>query len=252
MGDGLLAEFASAVNAVECAIALQHGLAQRNSGVPEGQRIDCRIGVNLGDLIVDDDSGAAMDMHGDGVNIASRLQALAKPGDVLLSGAVYDQLKKKIGAGFEFLGQQKVKNIAEPVRLYRVLQDSAHSGRTISAKFKSHSWPWASAAVAAVLALIAGALAWTQPWHDRIEPASVEKMALPLPDKPSIAVLPFANMSDDPKQEYFADGMTDDLITELSKLSGLFVISRNSTSSTRSSSTPSAAVTPGPTASTAR
>ncbi len=230
MGDGLLAEFASVVNAVECAIAVQQGMASRNAGLPEGQRIDCRIGVNLGDLIVDDDSGAAMDMHGDGVNIANRLQVLAEPGEVLVSGVVYDQLKKKVEAGFEFLGEQKVKNIAEPVRLYRVLQGSADAGKTIIASNqKSRSWWWPAAAAVVVLLIVAGVLARTQPWQQKIQIASVEDMALPLPDKPSIAVLPFANMSDDPKQEYFADGVTDDLITELSKVSGLFVISRNST-----------------------
>src|SRR5262245_37288034 len=239
MGDGLLAEFASAVNAVECAIVLQQGLAQRNDGLPGGQRIDCRIGVNLGDLIVESDAGAAMDMHGDGVNIANRLQALAKPGDVLISGAVYDQLKKKIGAGFEFLGEQTVKNIAEPVRLYRVLQDSAQAGRTVVAKARGPFWRWPSAAAVVVLALIAGALAWTQPWQLDTGPPQPKTTVPPIPsDRPSIAVLPFANMSDDPKQEYFADGMTDDLITELSKLSGLFVISRNSSFAYKGRSVP--------------
>ena len=229
MGDGLLAEFASAVNAVECAIAVQRGLAERNAGLPEGQRIDCRIGVNLGDLIVETESGGASDMHGDGVNIASRLQTLAEPGEVLVSGVVYDQLKKKVEAGFEFLGEQKVKNIAEPVRLYRVLQDPAQTGRTIdAAKAKGRSWRWPSAAAAAIVAFIAAILAWTQPWQEKIQAASVANMVLPLPDKPSIAVLPFANMSGDSEQEYFADGMTDDVITELSRISGLFVISRNS------------------------
>ena len=168
-------------------------------------------------------------MHGDGVIIASRLQALAEPGGVLVSGIVYDQLKKKIEAGFQFLGEQPVKNIAEPIRTYLVLTDPAEAGKTIDAARKTRrSWRWpALAAGALLLASAAGAAVWLRPWEPKIEMASVERMALPLPDKPSIAVLPLANMSNDPNQDYFADGITEDLITELSKVSGLFVIARN-------------------------
>jgi len=226
MGDGLLAEFGSVVDAVECAMVLQRGMAQRNAGLTHDQRISVRIGVNLGDVIVESD-----DRHGDGVNIAARLQQLAEPGAVVISGTAYDQVRNKLAVGFAHLGHQQVKNIAEPVRVYRVIMDPATAGNTIDVpKIATHFWRWpAIGAVALTLAVAAGATAWWRPWKPKVEPASIERMALPLPVKPSIAVLPFANMSDDPKQEYFADGMTDGLITELSQVSGLFVISRNST-----------------------
>jgi TolB-like protein/lipoprotein NlpI len=228
MGDGLLAEFDSAVDALECAIALQQGLAERNAPLPENERIECRIGVNLGDVIVEKEANGEIDMHGDGVIIANRLQALAESGDVVISGVVYDQLKRKVDAGFEYLGEHHVKNIAEPVRVYRVLTDMA-IGSTINAPRKSaraRKWP-AFVTAALFLALISGVAGWLRPWEPRIEAASVARMVLPLPDKPSIAVLPFANMSGDPQQEFFADGLTDDLITGLSQVSGLFVIARN-------------------------
>jgi TolB-like protein/class 3 adenylate cyclase len=228
MGDGLLVEFRSVVDALRCAIEVQRAEAERNAGVSAERRLAFRIGINLGDVIVEDD-----DIHGDGVNIADRLQSLAEPGGISISGTVYDQVKAKLSVGYADLGEQWIKNVAEPIRVYRVLMDPVAAGRTINesrSSARSRRGPWVAAA-AAVLVLVAvgGVIAWWRPPEPKIEPASVERMALPLPDKPSIAVLPFANMSDDPKQEYFADGMTDDLITELSKVSGLFVISRNST-----------------------
>ena len=181
-----------------------------------------RIGINLGDVIVESD-----DIQGDGVNIADRLQGLAEPGGIVISGTAYDHVQDKLAVGFADLGEQQVKNIAKPVRVYRVLLDPAAAGKTIRGGkgldrgtgqrlLRRYSGPrgWRAA--------------WLRPWEPKIEAASVERMALPLPDKPSLVVLPFANMSDDPKQDYFADGMTDDLITELSKVSGLFVIARNS------------------------
>jgi adenylate cyclase len=227
MGDGLLVEFHSVVDALRCAIDIQRTEAERNTGLIEERRLAFRIGINLGDVIVEGD-----DIHGDGVNFAERLQGLAEPGGITISGTAYDQVKIKLPVGFADLGEQRVKSIAEPVRAYRVLMDPAAAGKTIveaKGTAPSRRWPTAVAAVAIVLAIVVGAAAWLRPWEPRLEPASVERMALPLPDKPSIAVLPFANMSDDPKQEYFVDGLTDGLITELSQVSGLFVISRNST-----------------------
>lgn len=229
MGDGLLAEFGSVVDAIECAVALQAGMDGRNAAVPTEHRIDARIGVNLGDVIVEREEAGAVDMHGEGVIIANRLQALAEVGGICVSQTVVNHVGHKVAVGFEFVGEQRVKNIAAPVQVYRVLTQPEAVGRTVGTRtlsWRRRRWPVAAAALAIV---IAGTIAWQRPWEPKIDAASVDNLALPLPDKPSIAVLPFANMSDDPKQEYFVDGMTDDLITELSKVSGLFVISRNST-----------------------
>jgi TolB-like protein/class 3 adenylate cyclase/Tfp pilus assembly protein PilF len=225
MGDSLLVEFHSVVDAERCAVELQRSKAERNAGVPGDKRLVYRIGINLGDVIVEGD-----DIHGDGVNIADRLQVLADPGGIAISGTAYDHVKTKVDVGYDYLGEQWVKHVAEPVRVYRVLLDPKERGKAIGIAEKTRGhWRWPAAAAALVAVLAAGAGAWWRPWEPAMEPASVEHMALPLPDKPSIAVLPFTNMSGDPKQEAFADGMTDDLITELSKVSGLFVISRNST-----------------------
>jgi TolB-like protein len=179
MGDGVLVEFASAVNAVACAAAIQSRMTDANEGVPDGRGIVWRIGVNLGDVIVD-----GGDLYGDGVNVAARLQTMAAPGEICVSGAVYDQVKRKIDLTFDELGLQRIKNIADPVPVFCIRQS-------------------------------AGTVA---PRED-----------LPLPAKPSIAVLPFTNMSGDPEQESFVDGLTEDLITDLSQSPGLFVIARNST-----------------------
>ncbi len=181
MGDGLLAEFASVVEAVRAAAELQQALAERNAAVPEGSRIEFRIGVNLGDVVIDGD-----DIHGDGVNVAARLEGLADPGGICVSEAVYDQVRDRIELPFEDLGEQRLKNIDRPVRVRR----------------------WVSHTAASLPEL-----------------APVKKS---LPERPSIVVLPFNNMSRDPDQEYFSDGITEDIITDLSKVSGLFVIARNS------------------------
>ncbi len=226
MGDALLVEFPSVVDAVRCAVETQRQKAERNAGAAEDRRLAYRIGINLGDVIVEGD-----DIHGDGVNIADRLQELADPGGITISGTAYDQVKTKVEVGYAFIGAQRVKNVAEPVRAYRVLLDPRDAGKTIGEP-KAFGISWrarAAAATALIIVIAAGSAGWWRPWEARVEPASIARMALPLPDKPSIAVLPFANMSNDPEQDYFADGITDDLITELSKISGLFVISRNST-----------------------
>ncbi len=227
MGDGLLVEFHSVVDALRCAVEVQQVEFERNAGASPDRRLEFRIGINLGDVIVEGD-----DIHGDGVNIADRLQGLAEPGGIAISGTAYDQVRAKLPVGYANLGEQTVRSIAEPVRVYRVLLDPKDAGKTIGAPktpVRRRKWPAIAATLVVALAAGAGVAAWLRPWEPNIELASIERMALPLPDKPSIAVLPFANMSDDPQQEYFADGMTDGLITELSKVSGLFVIGRNST-----------------------
>jgi TolB-like protein/class 3 adenylate cyclase/Flp pilus assembly protein TadD len=226
MGDGLLIEFRSVVDALRCAIEVQRTKTERDTDLGTDRRLAFRIGINLGDVIVEGD-----DIHGDGVNIADRLQGLAESGGIAISGTAYDQVQTKLAVGFEDLGEQQVKHISKPVRAYRVLMDPAAAGKTIHiAQKRSLFWRW-PALTATLLLVVAGAgtVVWLRPWGPKIEAASVTRMALPLPDKPSIAVLPFANMSGEAGQENFADGMTDDLITDLSKVSGLFVIARNST-----------------------
>src|SRR6516165_4610147 len=184
-GDGLLSEFASVVDAVRCAIEVQREMAARNAGVRAERRIDFRIGINLSDIIIDDN-----DIFGDGVNIAARLEALAEPGGICVSRMVRDQVRDKLAISFEDMGEQQVKNIARPVRAYRaVLAESAERPSILS---------------------------------DMAPPQ-------PLPDRPSIAVLPFNNVSGDPEQEYFVDGITEDIITALSKWRWFLVIARNST-----------------------
>jgi TolB-like protein/class 3 adenylate cyclase len=220
MGDGFLIEFGSVVEAVQCAVDLQAGLQVAGAGLPEVRGIRLRIGINLGDVIVERE-----DLYGDGVNIAARLQVMADPGSILLSGTVYDHLKGKIAVGLAFLGEQRVKNIAEPVRIYRVLADGKDAGKLIgTARAATQSWRRPALAAGLLLVVAAGAVAAVLATRD-----VSTGPALPLPDKPSIAVLPFANMSGDAEQGYFADGMTDDLITDLAQVSSLFVISRNST-----------------------
>ena len=224
MGDGVLMEFGSVVDAVHFAVDVQRALAERDATLPEAQRLVHRIGINIGDIIVE-----GKDIYGDGVNVAARLEVLAEPGGICVSRNVFNQVKNKVDVGFEDLGEQHVKNIPEPVHAYRVLLEPEAAGALIEeTPPKSNTWKWAAAAAVVVIA-VAGSLAWWQPWVPRVEPASLEKMAFPLPDKPSIAVLPFTNMSDDRAQAYFADGITEDIITDLSKISGLFVIARNST-----------------------
>ncbi len=224
MGDGFLVEFASVVDALSCALAWQEAVEVRASQVPKERAIRFRIGVNLGDVLVKGD-----DVYGDGVNMAARLQEVAEPGSVLVSRTVFNHAKGKVTAAFEDLGEHRLKNFAEPIRVYRVSQERDVDYVAVAAKSAPQFRRLPVIAVTVGLLVIAvGAAQWLKPWAPSEEPASVEAMAFPLPDKPSIAVLPFSNMSDDPNQDYFADGMTEDLITDLSKISGLFVISRNS------------------------
>jgi adenylate cyclase len=227
IGDGMLVEFPSVVDAVTCAVEIQRAIHERSELLQPDERLELRIGVNLGDVIVDGE-----DIYGDGVNIAARLEGLCEPGGVLISGTAFDQIERKLNYAFEFLGSKRVKNIETPVRLYRVPLGMDGTPRAPVVRGGSY-WPFLLAGVAAVLLMLAGgALLWKGLWGDtapKTELASTAKMALPLPNKPSVAVLPFENLSGDRGQDYFADGMTDDLITDLSRLSGVFVISRNST-----------------------
>src|SRR6266516_3177579 len=177
-GDGLLAEFSSVVDAVRCAVDVQRGIAQRNTDVPEERRIEFRIGINVGDIIIE-----GGDIFGDGVNVAARLEGVAAPGGICISDDAHRQVRGKLELITEDMGEQKLKNIAHPVRVYRVRPSGA---------------------------------------------AATGPTSLPLPDKPSVAVLPFENMSGDPEQAYFADGMVEEIITALSRFRQLFVIARNS------------------------
>ncbi len=223
-GDNLLAEFGSVVHAVESAVEIQQALKERNEELPEYRKMEFRIGINLGDVIADGER-----LYGEGVNIAARLESLAEGGGICISGDAYRQVRDRLPFGFEDLGEHSVKNLPRPVHAYRVLMEPEAAG-TLSAAKRMGQKPrqWAVVAAVAVFVL-GGAALWNfYPRPPRIEPASVKRMAFPLPEKPSIAVLPFLNMSGDPKQEYFADGITEDLITDLSKISGLFVIARNS------------------------
>jgi adenylate cyclase len=184
MGDGVLVEFPSAVAAVENALSIQRAMAEHEASRPEDRRIQFRVGINLGDVIIEGD-----DIHGDGVNVAARLEGLCKPGGVYISGTVHDHVEGKLAANFEDLGEKSVKNIARPVHVFEV-RDAEESAKT-----------------------------------DRADTAA----SLTLPQKPSIAVLPFNNMSGDPEQEYFSDGITEDIITALSRVRWFFVIARNTT-----------------------
>jgi adenylate cyclase len=227
MGDGLLAEFPSAVEAVQCAVDIQHWVGVRTAELAEDRRVVYRVGINIGDIVVEGD-----DIYGDGVNIAARLEGLAEPGGICVRRNVRNQVRDKLDLAFEDMGEVEIKNISRPVRAFRVvLDDKAAALVTPVTKATVASWRSRRPVVAAALALsLSGVfgLVWWQTRAPDIAPPTVEQAVLSLPDKPSIVVLPFLNVSGDPEQEYFADGMTDDLITDLSKLSGLFVISRNS------------------------
>jgi TolB-like protein/class 3 adenylate cyclase/Tfp pilus assembly protein PilF len=221
-GDGALVEFGSVVDAVVCAVEIQRGMAERNAGVADNQRIAFRIGINLGDVIVD-----AGDIYGDGVNVAARLEALAQPGGIYVSDLVYHSVEAKLDVPFEDLGERRLKNIAKPVRIYRVRMGPGAAGATNAIGRLRLGWPVALAAALVVL-IAMGVAGWRFYFQPLLqERAFAEETALPLPDKPSIAVLPFDNLSGDPGQGYFSDGITDELTTRLSQLAGLFVIARN-------------------------
>ena len=277
-GDNVLAEFSSVVDAVECSVEIQKELKTRNAELPENRRMEFRIGVNLGDVIEDGEQ-----ILGDGVNIAARLESLSEAGGICISGTAFDHVKNKLTLGYKYLGEQTVKNILEPVRVYRVLMEPEVAGKVIGEKrAKTKQWQMATMGlVIGVIVVVAVIVIWkfyipstpkpevtpkekivvSQPERaptgvppsaevapkEKVAPPSSEKvsktiitsplvdkadpkkMALPLPDKPSIAVLPFTNMSGEKEQEYFSDGITENIITGLSKIPRLFVIARNST-----------------------
>jgi adenylate cyclase len=278
-GDNVLAEFGSVVDAVRCAVDIQKGLKTRNAELPENRRMEFRIGVNLGDVV--EDGGQIL---GDGVNIAARLESLSEAGGICISGTAFDQVKNKLNLGYKYLGEQTVKNILEPVRVYRVLMEPEAAGKVIGEKkVKPRQWQMATLGLVVILIVVVAAIViWkfyipsapqpevttkekiavsqtekaptvappstevapkeklvppspekvskpmVQP-APKVEVASKEKMVFPLPGKPSIAVLPFANMSGNPEQEYFCDGLTEEVINALSNLPQVFVIARNST-----------------------
>jgi adenylate cyclase len=196
-GDNLMAEFVSVVDAVQCSVEIQQVLRAKNAMLPETRRMEFRIGINLGDVIEEGER-----IYGDGVNIAARVEGLAEAGGICISESAYQQIENKLPLRYEYMGEHGVKNIAKPVRVYRAqIEAEAVPSQVHREK---------------------------RPGRKRLSRAVPAGMAFPLPDKPSIAVMPFVNMSADPEQEYFSDGITEDIITNLSKVSGLLVISRNS------------------------
>jgi TolB-like protein/tetratricopeptide (TPR) repeat protein len=237
-GDGALVEFASAVDAVECAVAIQAGMAEREAAEPEERRIRYRIGINIGDIVLEDG-----DIFGDGVNVAARLEGLAEPGGICVARNVYNQVEAKLHLAFEPMGDHRVKNIAKPITVYRVLPRAGARPETgpaaIAWALRRHRPTAIAAAVAVVLAAGAAGV-WYALWRPSAPPPAAvaeiagsggaqAKPALPLPDKPSIAVLPFDNLSGERRYERLADGITEDIITDLSRFHDLFVIARNST-----------------------
>jgi class 3 adenylate cyclase/TolB-like protein/Tfp pilus assembly protein PilF len=219
MGDGALVEFASVVDALQCAVDIQRGMDERNRDVPVDEQIRFRIGVHLGDVIVEGE-----DIYGDGVNVASRIEALAEPGGICVSRQAKDQIGSKIQIGFESLGARQVKNLETPIEVYRVVLDGKPGVRT---PLPNRRLVRFGVAAAVAVALIVGVSQLLEP-APTFEPASAEAMAFPLPEEPSIAVLPFADLTGDPERAVLVDGITDSIITTLSRAPDLFVIDRGS------------------------
>lgn len=221
-GDSVLAEFGSAVEAVRCAIAIQEELKIGNAELAVGKQMQFRIGINIGDVMVD-----GSNLHGDGVNVAARLEGVAEAGGICISGNTHDQVKNRLSIGFEDIGPQQVKNIAEPVPAFRIVLASLSS----PAIKPSSATRWRIPAVAAVVVIIVaavGLVSW-QPWITKVEAANRDNLAFPLPDKPSIAVLPFENLSGDVKQDFLGDGISENITTALARIPDMFVIPRTTT-----------------------
>ena len=229
-GDNLLSEFSSVADAVQCAVEIQKGLLERNQLLSMERKMEFRIGINLGDVIEDGNQ-----IYGDGLNIAARIEGLADGGGICISGSAFEQVKKVLPLGYEFLGEKSLKNISEKILVYRVLTEAKYSGKLIyscphdNPKFRRNK----RLVVGLILFCLIGTgvffrMKSSAPQHPGVFKLREKLMQMHLPDKPSLAVLPFTNMSEDPEQEYFSDGLAEDLITDLSKVSGLFVIARNS------------------------
>jgi TolB-like protein/class 3 adenylate cyclase len=227
-GDNILAEFVSVVDAVQSAVEIQEVVRAKNAELPEERRMEFRIGIKLGDVIQKGER-----IYGDGVNIAARVEGLADPGGICISGSAYEQIENKLALGYDYIGEHAVKNIVKPIRVYRLPTGPETLQKVTEEKKPAPGWQKAAVSVVIALLVVAGGVAiWKSsqpPASPPIEAASVEKMAHPLPDKPSIAVLPFDNLSGDPEQEYFSDGLTDQIIATHSSVPEVFVIARNST-----------------------
>ena len=226
-GDNILIEFGSVVDAVRCAVEIQEELKSRNAELPENRRMVFRIGIHLGDIIQE-----GTRIYGDGVNIAARIEGLSEAGGICISRSAYDQVKNKLNLEYENLGEHSVKNISEPVRVYRIVIGSDIARNVLPGRKRRHlkRWLWAVVATVVLLLGISAAIFWNYYYlPDPVDIDPERKMTFALPEGPSIAVLPFNNMSGDPDQGYFCDGITENIISALSHNSELFVIARNST-----------------------
>lgn len=220
LGDGVLTEFGSVVEAVTCALAIQDGMTSRNESVAEDRRIVLRVGVHLGDIVIESN-----DIFGDGVNIAARLEGLADPGGICISQQALDQVETKLDLDCQDMGEQRLKNIARPIRVYQVRRAGSPQGRTVAPRRWIGAVPLVGAAAAVILVVVGAAFAWW--WSGRDSgptPVCSPDKSRPLPERPAIAVLPFDNLGGDPRQDYFGYGIAEDLVTDLSKVCGLFVV----------------------------
>jgi adenylate cyclase len=225
-GDNILAEFASVVDAVRSAVEMQEELRIRNAELSEDRKMEFRIGINLGDVIYEEEQ-----IYGDGVNVAARIEGLADAGDICISRDAYVQVKKKLSLGYEYWGEHSVKNIDEPVQVYRVLLEPEVVGKVIDEKKeRPRRWRWVAVAAVILILVVAVAAIWNFHLRSSFSPEKgvfLETKSTSLTEKPSIAVLPFRNLGGDPEQEYFSDGITNDIITDLSKFRELSVIASN-------------------------
>jgi adenylate cyclase len=226
MGDGLLIEFASAVEAVRCAVEIQHFIGTRNRDIPDDSQVRYRIGINVGDVVVDDD-----DIHGDGVNVAARLESLAEPGGIFLAANVFDQVKDKLDLSIDDLGMHEVKNIAEPVHVFSLVLDEKATA-LVSPIERVADRPgrhWRSIAAGVIFVIALGAIAWWQPWRLATGQSDIAAESPAMSGKPSIAVMAFDNLNNDPSQDYLSDGLSENILTALSRFADFFVVARNST-----------------------